>query len=202
MSWLGTNAWVVVAAVSIVTATLFAAGLVWLGLYALRMIWRLARAPAEAPAPAAAAPPDLANDPELQRFFARVDPTFRRPQIQPRQRPVFPPSPQAPAAPPQVIAERPDPQLIWTAPDPIPSSVRRDPIQLYASPMMDQPPLGAVPPAGRHPAPSPAAKTPTTPAAPDAQLAAITKMWPLLSADDRRELFQIALLKVKRTLGK
>lgn len=152
------------------------------------------RRPGQAPAPrqpdvSPAPQPDLAHDPDLLRFFARVDPTFRPEHVQQRPRAI-----PRPEAPPLVIGERPDPELVSSGPDPTPISTRPDPLQLYASPMMDDP-IGPARPAGPV-AQSPDAGTP----APDAQLRAIQKMWPMLDAGDRKEIYQIALLKLKNKL--
>jgi hypothetical protein len=162
--------------------------------------------PFDQPKPSKTELPDLANDPELHRFFARVNHAYRR---QPPRHAEAPLPGTAPLSRPRLLSERGDPVLIAEAPIAEPYSVKDDPFVLHSapfySPREEQPatPRSApkpIEPPTTQPAASPPPPPSATPRPTEQDLIAMVNLWAQLSEKDRREL--LALARIKASLEK
>jgi hypothetical protein len=178
----------------------------WAAVTVVFMFARLRRPPAARP-PLKREPPDLANDPELHRFFARVNHAYRRPGVPPHAKA---PAPSVPlnSSTPQPIRVRSDPEVIAEAPTPEVVRTMPDPTVLHSAPFHSPRPTSGPKPRV-DPIPvldarsTPGAAPPKTNADPgptEQDLIVLVNLWAQLSEKDRREL--VALARIKAGLDK
>lgn len=171
----------------------------WFAVTVALVLLRLLRRPPVAPSRAKPESLDLANDPDLHRFFARVNHAYRRPGVPLHAKA---PAPSVPLNKPgyQLVRVRPDPEVIAEVPMPEVVRTMPDPAVLHSAPFHSPRPtrepklsIDLTPVLDSRSSSGPAPETSADPT--DQALIALMSIWAKLGEKDRRELVALARIK-------